>query len=130
MTRTIPGPGHEPGGKPDRVRPTSATTRRSTWGERAIVLGGFAVAALWTAASLLLDTGMESSGAAWMAAVAWTVLSSLALALRRGIRARDWSAFRRYRLPHNDDLVSWSAKSGAYAYLRVAEEHERLMRGD
>ena len=130
MTRTIPGPGHEPGGKPDRVRPTSATTRRSTWGERAIVLGGFAVAALWTAASLLLDTGMESSGAAWMAAVAWTVLSSLALALRRGIRARDWSAFRRYRLPHNDDLVSWSAKSGAYAYLRVAEEHQRLMRGD
>ena len=130
MTRTIPGPGHEPGGKPDRVRPASATTRRSTWGERAIVLGGFAVAALWTAASLLLDTGMESSGAAWMAAVAWTVLSSLALALRRGIRARDWSAFRRYRLPHNDDLVSWSAKSGAYAYLRVAEEHQRLMRGD
>ena len=130
MTGTIPGPGHEPGGKPDRVRPTSATTRRSTWGERAIVLGGFAVAALWTAASLLLDTGMESSGAAWMAAVAWTVLSSLALALRRGIRARDWSAFRRYRLPHNDDLVSWSAKSGAYAYLRVAEEHQRLMRGD
>ena len=130
MTRTIPGPGHEPGGKPDRVRPTSATTRRSTWGERAIVLGGFAVAALWTAASLLLDTGMESSGAAWMAAVAWTVLSSLALALRRGIRARDWSAFRRYRLPHNDDLASWSAKSGAYAYLRVAEEHQRLMRGD
>ena len=44
--------------------------------------------------------------------------------------ARDWSAFRRYRLPHNDDLVSWSAKSGAYAYLRVAEEHQRLMRGD
>ena len=130
MTRTIPGPGHEPGGKPDRVRPTSATTRRSTWGERAIVLGGPAIAALWTAASLLLDTGMESSGAAWMAAVAWTVLSSLALALRRGIRARDWSAFRRYRLPHNDDLVSWSAKSGAYAYLRVAEEHQRLMRGD
>ena len=130
MTGTIPGPGHEPGGKPDRVRPASATTRRSTWGERAIVLGGFAVAALWTAASLLLDTGMESSGAAWMAAVAWTVLSSLALALRRGIRARDWSAFRRYRLPHNGDLVSWSTRTGTYAYLRVAEEHERLMRGD
>ena len=94
------------------------------------MLGGPAIAALWTAVSLMLDTGMETVGAAWMAAVAWTVLSSLALALRRGIRARDWSAFRRYRLPHNDDLVSWSAKSGAYAYLRVAEEHQRLMRGD
>ena len=130
MTRTIPGPGHEPGGKPDRVRPTSATTRRSTWGERAIVRGGPAIAALWTAVPLMLDTGMETVGAAWTIAIAWTVLSSLALALRRGIRARDWSAFRRYRLPHNDDLVSWSAKSGAYAYLRVAEEHQRLMRGD
>ena len=54
----------------------------------------------------------------------------LAGALRRGIRARDWSAFRRYRLSGNGDLVSWSTKTGAYAYLRVAEEHERLMRGD
>ena len=110
MTRTIPGPGHEPGGKPDRVRPTSATTRRSTWGERAIVLGGPAIAALWTAVSLMLDTGMETVGAAWTIAIAWTVLSSLALALRRGIRARDWSAFRRYRLSGNGDLIDWSAK--------------------
>ena len=130
MTRTIPGPGHEPGAKPDRVRPASATTRRSTWGERAIVLGGPATAALWTAVSLMLDTAMETVGAAWTIAIAWAVVSSLSLALRRGIRARDWSAFRRCRLPHNDDLVSWSAKSGAYAYLRVAEEHQRLMRGD
>ena len=105
MTRTIPGPGHEPGGKPDRVRPTSATTRRSTWGERAIVLGGPAIAALWTAVSLMLDTGMETVGAAWTIAIAWAVVSSLALALRRGIRARDWSAFRRYRLSGNGDLV-------------------------
>ena len=106
MTRTIPGPGHEPGGKPDRVRPASATTRRSTWGERAIVLGGPAIAALWTAVPLMLDTGMETVGAAWTIAIAWTVLSSLALALRRGIRARDWSAFRRYRLSGNGDLVT------------------------
>ena len=105
MTRTIPGPGHEPGGKPDRVRPASATTRRSTWGERAIVLGGFAVAALWTAASLLLDTGMETVGAAWTIAIAWAVVCSLSLALRRGIRARDWSAFRRYRLSGNGGLI-------------------------
>ena len=67
----------------------------------------------------MLDTGMETVGAAWTIAIAWTVLSSLALALRRGIRARDWSAFRRYRLSGNGDLIDWSAKSGAYAYLRV-----------
>ena len=130
MTRTIPGPGHEPGGKPDRVRPASATTRRSTWGERAIVLGGPAIAALWTAVSLMLDTGMETVGSAWTIAIAWAVVSSLSLALRRGIRARDWSAFRRYRLSGNGDLIDWSTKTGAYAYMRVAEEHERLMRGD
>ena len=118
MTRIFDRPGGSP------------ATSGSTWGERAIVLGGFAVAALWTAASLLLDTGTESSGAAWMAAVAWAAVSSFALALRRGFRRRDWSAFRRYRLSGNGDLVSWSTKTGAYAYLRVAEDHERLMRGD
>ena len=57
-------------------------------------------------------------------------VSSLSLAFRRGIRARDWSAFRRYRLSGNGDLIDWSTKSGAYAYMRVAEEHQRLMRGD
>ena len=122
MTRIFDGP--------DRVRPTSATTRRSTWGERAIVLAGFAIAALHTAVAAMLDTGMETVGAAWTIAIAWTVLSSLGLALRRGLRRRDWSAFRRYRLSGNGDLIDWSAKSGAYAYVRVAEEHERLMRGD
>ena len=122
MTRTFDGS--------DAVRATSPAGPRSTWGERAIVLAGFAMAALHTAVAAMIDTGMETVGAAWLAAVAWTVLSSLALALRRGIRRRDWSAFRRYRLSGNDDLVSWSTRTGAYAYMRVAEEHERLMRGD
>ena len=130
MTRTFPGPGHEPGDGPDGARTTSTTTRRSTWGERAIVLAGFAIAALWTAASFTLDTGMETVGAAWTIVVAWAAVSSFALALRRGLRSRDWSAFRRYRLSGNGDLVDWSTKTGAYAYMRVAEEHERLMRGD
>ena len=122
MTRTFDGP--------DRVRATPPTTRRSTWAERAIVLVGFAIAALHTAVAAMLDTGMETVGAAWAIAIAWTVVSSLALALRQGLRRRDWSAFRRYRLSGNGDLIDWSAKSGAYAYMRVAEEHDRLMRGD
>ena len=122
MTGTFDGP--------KCVSTSSPAGPRSTWGERAIVLGGPAIAALWTAVSLMLDTGMETVGAAWTIAIAWAVVSSLSLALRRGIRARDWSAFRRYRLSGNGDLIDWSAKSGAYAYMRVAEEHERLMRGD
>ncbi len=122
MTRIFDGP--------DRVRAAPPTTRRSTWAERAIVLAGFAVAALHTAVAAMLDTGMETVGAAWTIAIAWTVLSSLALALRRGLRRRDWSAFRRYRLSGNGDVLDWSTRTGAYAYMRVAEEHERLMRGD
>ena len=122
MTGTFDGP--------ECVSTSSPAGPRSTWAERAIVLGGPAIAALWTAVSLMLDTGMETVGAAWTIAIAWAVVSSLSLALRRGIRARDWSTFRRYRLSGNGGLIDWSTKTGAYAYLRVAEEHQRLMRGD
>ena len=107
---------------PDPARPT----RR----ERAIVLGGFAAAALYTAVAALLGAGMEAAGAAWLAALAWAAMSSLALALRRGIRHGDWSAFRRSGLPENNDTLDWTLKSGAYVDMAVAEEHERLMRGD
>ncbi len=122
MTGTFDGP--------ECVSTSSPAGPRSTWGERVIVLGGPAIAVLWTAVSLTLDTGMETVGAAWTIAIAWTVVSSLGLALRRGLRRRDWSAFRRHRLPGNGDVLDWSTRTGAYAYMRVAEEHERLMRGD
>ena len=130
MTRTVDGPGLEPGDGPGDGPAMPLTTRRITWRERAIVLGGFAIAALWTTASLMLGAGMETLGAAWPAAIAWAVVSSFALALRRGIRDRDWSAFRGNELPDNSDHVDWSTKTGAYGYMRVAEEHRRLMRGD
>ena len=113
-------------------------TARTAWGERAVVLGGFALAGLCTA--WLAATGacpgpvpgscIETVAAAWLAAGAWAFLSSLALALRRGIRDRDWSPFRRHELPDNRDAVDWSTKTGAYAWMRIAEENERLMRGD
>ena len=122
MTITFDGPGTGPAAQ--------NTTSRSTRVERAIMLGGFAIAAFWTAASLAFDGGMETVGTAWIAAIAWTVLSSLALALRRGLLHRDWSAFGRYRLPANGEQIDYATRSGAYAYMRVAEEHERLMRGD
>ncbi len=104
--------------------------RPATRAERLIVLGGFAVAALWTAVAAILGAGMETVGAAWLAGVLWTVPSSLALALRSGFRDGDWSAFRDYELPDSSDTIDWSTQTGQYAYMAIAEEHERLMRGD
>ena len=103
---------------------------RATWRERAIVLGGFAVAALCTAWSAAAGAGIEPVAAAWLAAGVWAFMSSLALALRRGVRDGDWSAFGRVEPFDNSDTVEWSTRTGAYAYLRIAEERERLMRRD
>ena len=106
-------------------------TPRSTPTERAVVLAGFAMAALWTAVAAASGAGLETAGAAWLAAVLWTVVASLACALRRGICRRDWSAFRRYRLPDGrDERIDWATQTGSYAWEPIAEEHERLMRGD
>ena len=111
--------------------PAPAGTPRSTRTERAVVLAGFALAAFWTVVATASDAGLETAGAAWLAAVLWTVVASLACALRRGIRRRDWSAFRRYTLPDGrDERIDAATQSGQYAFIEVAEEHERLMRGD
>ena len=119
MTRTFDGP------------PAPGGTLRSTRTERAIVLGGFAAAALWTAVSAALGSGLEAAGAVWLAAVVWTVPASFALALRRGFRRRDWSAFTGYTLPDGrDERIDWATQTGSYAWEPIAEEHERLMRGD
>ena len=105
--------------------------RPATVAERLFVLGGFALAAVWTVVSVAAGTGMEAAGVLWLAAVLWTVPASLAVALRRGVRDRDWSAFRRYELPDGrDERMDWATGTGSYAFLEVAEEHERLMRSD
>ena len=104
--------------------------RRTTWRERIVVLGGFAVAAPWTAMAAFLGSGMEVAGLLWLAAVLWTVPTSLALALRRGLVHRDWSAFRGHELPDDTELVDWSTKSGTWYELAILEENERLMRAD
>ncbi len=104
--------------------------RTSTRAERIVVLGGFAVAALYSSVAAILGTGMEAAGPLWLAAVVWTVPSSLAVALRRGFVHRDWSAFREYRLPDNTDTIDWSTKSGAWYDLALAEENERLLLGN
>ncbi len=103
--------------------------RPTTRAERLIVLGGFVFAALWTAAAAILGIGMETVGAAWLAAVLWTVPSSLALALRRGFVDRDWSAFGDHDFPRDDgDLDEWSSRTGRYQYL--ADMEDRLLRDD
>ena len=122
MTRTSPGPVREPGKSSDPGRPS--------WRERALVLGILTVAALATAPALLLGGDLEVVAAMWLTAAVWAFVASLALALRRGLRDGNWSAFRRSGLPDDNDTLDWSLKSGAYAYMEVAEEHERLMRGD
>ncbi len=103
---------------PGRVlRPTT------TWRARAFVLGGLAFAAVYTAATLALDAGAEHIGALWMGAIAWTFVSSLAGALWRGFRHRDWSAFSRYELPKDDgELHEFTFKTGRYSWLRKMED--------
>ena len=122
MTRTFTE-SYEPAGAPERSsRPTPA--------ERVAVLAGFALAALCTVWSAAAEAGIEPIAAAWLAAAAWAFVSSLALALRRGFRRRDWSAFGRYDMPDNTELIDWSTKSGAWLDMALAEENERSMRGD
>ena len=98
--------------------------------ERAAVLAGFVLAALCTAWSAATEAGIEPIAAAWLAAAAWAFVSSLALAIRRGLRHRDWRAFGRYEMTEGTELVDWSTKSGAWFDMALAEENERLMRGD
>ncbi len=109
---------------------TSKARQRHSRRERALVLGGFAAAALYSSVAAILGTGMEAVGPLWLAAILWTVPTSLACALRRGFRDRNWSAFRDYDLPDNTDTIDWSTKSGGWYDLALAEENERLLLGN
>ncbi len=97
--------------------------RRITWRVRALVLGGLALATVYTAAALVLGAGAKHIGPLWMAAIAWTVAASLAGALWRGLRHGDWSAFHTYELPPgDDDLHEWTLRTGRYSSLREMED--------
>ena len=102
---------------------------RHTWRERAFVFGGIGIAAAASVTSVALGAGLEPIGPVWLAALAWTLLANIAHVLWRGFRLGDWSAFRDYEPPElNRDAIDWSTRTGAYAYMRTAEENERLMR--
>lgn len=110
--------------------------RRSTWRERALVLGGLALAVPVTAVSLLLDADGALIGFVWLAAIAWTASVSLAAALRCGLAHGDWSAFgdrgRRHEcLPDTDaEGFDWDTRTGAFAHMRIREDRERLSDDD
>ena len=104
----------------------TSTRTGAAWGMRAIVLGPPAIAALATVAALGFNTDTAFLAPLWLAAIAWTVLASLAGALGRGFRHGDWSAFGRYELPDGrDEQTDWFTKTGRYAYLRDAEDRRR-----
>lgn len=122
MTRTFDDP-------TGPARPQNASSRPAP-AERALVLGGFALAVPATAWSAAAGAGLEAVAAAWLAAAVWAAISSLALALRRVFREGDWSAFRRRGMPFDMEILDWSTKSGQWLDMAVAEENERLMRDD
>ena len=104
--------------------PRRAGTPRTTWPMRAFVLGPLGLAAIATAAAFALDADTGLVGPLWMAAIAWTVPASLAGALWRGVRHRDWSAFGRHELPENDEGLDMDTRTGSYAYLRDREDEQ------
>ena len=111
--------------------PTKKHSSRThtSWRERAFVFGGIAVAGAASGIGVPLGAGEDILAAVWLGGLGWTVLASLAHVLWRGFRLGDWSAFRDYEPPElNRDAIDWSTRTGAYAYMRVAEENERLMR--
>ena len=72
-------------------------------------------------------------GAIWLVAVLWTIAATLVQALWAGFRYGDWSAFACTdspcaTLPHDDDDHDFATRSGSYAYRRIRDRHEALMR--
>ena len=109
----------------DTVNPAPVTRA-----ERVLVLGGLALALLATPAVLVLPGPWI--GAVWVLAILWTVLASLGhalwLALVHGDRSRfGTSCDARERV--RQDTLSWSTKTGPYAYLRIRDRNEALTRG-
>ena len=112
------------GGRSSRPR------REYTMAERVVVFGG-----LWLALAATVPAaiggGAEAVAGIWLLACVWAALAGFACALGRGLRRGDWSAFGRYELPDDrGDALDWSTRTGEYSYLRIGEEHDRLMSGD
>ncbi len=125
-----------PRSEPPSASPPHRPPRRSTWRERAFVLGGLALASPVTAVMLVLDIDRAAIGLVWLIAVAWTAVASIAAAIRSGIVHGDRSAFdgrARRHDPFPDTRAEgfdWGTRTGQFAYMRVQEDRERLLRDD
>jgi len=109
---------------PERPSVRPATPGRRSWPARVIVLGPLAVAALATA----FGTEPNVLAPLLLAAIAWTVLASLAGALVRGFRHGDWSSFRGHRFRDDGgELDEWASRTGRYEWLG---DHEDRLRDD
>ena len=101
-----------------------------TRAEPVLVLGGLALALLATPFTLMLPGPWI--GAVWVLAILWTVFASLGhalwLALARGDPSR-FGASCDARERVRQDTLSWSTRTGPYAYLRIRDRNEALTRG-
>ena len=104
---------------------------RSAWW----VLGAPALALPLTFVFVVAGAPGDWIGAIWLVAVLWTVAASLVQALWAGVRYGDWSAFACTNspcaaLPHDDEDHDLAMRTGVFAYLRIRDRHEALMRED
>ena len=96
------------------------------------ILGAPALALAATSVLAISGAPGDWIGAVWLLAVLWTIAASLVQALWAGFRHGDWSAFACADLPCNasarEDDHDWATRTGAFAYLRIRDGHEALMR--
>ena len=100
------------------------TKRNPSKAAQAIVLGGPALALLFTLYVLVSGSGARLLFTVWFWAVLWTFLTALAGAVWRAFQG-DCSAFTGYELPEGDgDRFDWATRTGRYAWRRDDEERE------
>ncbi len=103
-----------------------------TLSERLLVLGGLAIALLATPILALLSVPAAVNGAVWTLAILYTVFASLGHAMWLGLAHGDWSRFGpscEARERARQETVSWSSKTGPYAFMRIRDRNEALTRG-
>ena len=110
----------------DSIPPSGLTRSRRCGGpprrsrrEHVVVLGPLGLAT----AAIFFGLGGDILAPVWLAAVAWTILASFALALREGLQRGDWSAFRDCaHHPDREEEADLDMRVGAYAFMRERDD--------
>lgn len=103
-----------------------------TLSERVLVLAGLAVALLATPVLAPLSVPAAVNGAVWLLAILYTVFASLGHAMWLGLAHGDWSRFGtpcEARERARQETMSWSSRTGPYAFMRIRDRNEALTRG-